>query len=371
MSYGELVVLVPGFLGFSRFGEFYYFADRVIGGLRAILEERRGAAVPVIPCATLPTSSLAERQLFLRDTLRRLVGEKLPGVERLHLVGHSTGGVDAALLACTTRLSGEPWESADEPFRRRLISVTTLAAPHHGTGLAESVQAALPQLKGLDPRTALKAGKILARLLRLLAHDLPMLAELRGTHAADVERFLREILRSRDLISDLRPAHMVQVQREAVSDPRVRITCFACGTAPRDRGRPSDGLFREMYGLTADPESQAVGPMAAATEALTRWIAQPENVIRGPSSVLPVSVDAGLNDGVVNSARQILDPSDSSQFGGFVVADHADVLGHYDRKDALVEGAVLNAGLFHSGAGFGDDEFFTLLHRIADAMSAR
>jgi len=34
----DVVALVPGFLGFTRFGGFYYFADRLIGVLRGLLE---------------------------------------------------------------------------------------------------------------------------------------------------------------------------------------------------------------------------------------------------------------------------------------------------------------------------------------------
>jgi hypothetical protein len=44
------------------------------------------------------------------------------------------------------------------------------------------------------------------------------------------------------------------------------------------------------------------------------------------------------------------------------------VLGHYDRRDAIVGGRPYNSGLFHSGAGFGDDEFFALYRRVARAI---
>ena len=79
-------------------------------------------------------------------------------------------------------------------------------------------------------------------------------------------------------------------------------------------------------------------------------------------------VYATLNDGVVNTVRQIVHPDKPEEVSGFVVADHADVLGHYDRQDSLIEGSPYNAGLFHSGAGFGDDEFFKLYRRVAQAI---
>jgi len=88
---------------------------------------------------------------------------------------------------------------------------------------------------------------------------------------------------------------------------------------------------------------------------------------RRPRSHLP-TISPTLNDGVVNTVRQIVNPGRPEEVGGFVVADHADVLGHYDRQDALIGGKLYNAGLFHSGAAFGDDEFFGLYRRVAHAI---
>jgi hypothetical protein len=75
-----------------------------------------------------------------------------------------------------------------------------------------------------------------------------------------------------------------------------------------------------------------------------------------------------------------LAPAGSAEpiFGGCVVADHADVIGHYDRRDPLSLGPdgktrPINDGFFRSGAGFGDDQFFKLYERVADwvARAAR
>src|SRR5205807_708514 len=57
MQTPDVVVLVPGLLGFTRFGGFYYFADRLIAVLRGLLEEPLGYPVPVVPVTTLPTAS--------------------------------------------------------------------------------------------------------------------------------------------------------------------------------------------------------------------------------------------------------------------------------------------------------------------------
>ena len=60
MQTPDVVILVPGFLGFTRFGGFYYFADRLIAVLRGLLEEPLGYPVPVVPVTTLPTDSLGK-----------------------------------------------------------------------------------------------------------------------------------------------------------------------------------------------------------------------------------------------------------------------------------------------------------------------
>ena len=74
-----------------------------------------------------------------------------------------------------------------------------------------------------------------------------------------------------------------------------------------------------------------------------------------------------LTNGSLIENRQPILHGCESRGGGFVVADPGDVLGHYDRQDALIGGKPYNTGLFHSGAAFGDDEFFGLYRRIAQA----
>ena len=43
------------------------------------------------------------------------------------------------------------------------------------------------------------------------------------------------------------------------------------------------------------------------------------------------AISPTVNDGVVNAVRQIVNPGRREKVGGFVVADHGDVLGHYKR----------------------------------------
>ena len=47
MSYDNVVLLIPGFLGFGRLGNFYYFADRVSACIRGAAENAFGTPTPL------------------------------------------------------------------------------------------------------------------------------------------------------------------------------------------------------------------------------------------------------------------------------------------------------------------------------------
>src|SRR5262249_29539328 len=367
MNTPDVVLLVPGFLGFSRFGGFYYFADRLIAVLRGLLEEAEGHPVPVVPVTTLPTDGLASRQTALLESLAA-VCDKLSGVERLHLVGHSTGGVDAQLLACTRSFDGHAWTKKANAVRRKIASVVTISAPHHGTGLAESRLARWGENPLTNPSALIAEAQTILHLLSLVPRDLAAAAGMGVAAPNDVLRFMWQIMMNRDLIDDLRPERMGAVRARLSQDPEIELTCFVTGTPPRDDElRPSDPFFVDMCRLTEGTE--APSPAVTGCEKLLRALvkAQPDLVIRSETSAVPL-ISATLSDGVVNSVRQLVHPDRPGEVGGCVVGDHADVLGHHDRCDALVEGTQYNAGLFHSGAGFGDDEFFALHRRVAEAV---
>jgi pimeloyl-ACP methyl ester carboxylesterase len=367
MATPDVVVLVPGFLGFTRFGGFYYFADRLIAVLRGLLEEPLGYPVPVVPVTTLPTDNLRNRQAALLHDLAGIC-EKLSGVERLHLIGHSTGGVDAQLLACTKSLNGHAWDKKATAVRKRIKSVVTISAPHYGTGLADSRLARWGENPLLHPTAILPEARTLLDLLLLVPRDLAAVAGFEFAAPNDVLKFMWQIARNRDLIEDLKAEKMEAVRARLSSDPEIALTCFVTGTMPRDDStRPSDPFFRDMYRLTR--VSEAVSPAVSDCDRFLRTLVQEHSalVIRSGESKMPTILPT-LNDGVVNTVRQIVNPGRREEVGGFIVADHADVLGHYDRQDALIGGRPYNAGLFHSGAAFGDDEFFGLYRRVTQAI---
>lgn len=443
----DIVFLLPGFLGFEQFNEYAYFGDRFGTGLRASLAPRVIQNLQVIAIALPPTSSLEERQLALGKTLldrayavqlKRNVND----IRAIHLVGHSTGGVDAQLLTREKSLSGRAWREFRSDFaqnprdltwlRDRLRSVISLASPHQGTCLANDP---LAKLVALDspleflhraPEAAdevLNAAWQILKGIPTLAHDDELRSLLPSVIDSPVAwRFFKDILRSRALIDDLSP----QAAQARAKTLGGQLTCFRrsfvtiAGVTPtkassalvsakhvkaaQDRASSAGGARdggssrgpRSLVSLLLEPEVKGPDPLflllsqlasgrstdcLASTPLLAHSIEALEaarhdrRVIAGDPSLLPDPFDAAMNDGVVNSARQLIDPSDPHELAALVVGDHFDVVGHYDRalfvtdpKTGETKEENKIAGLLHSASAFRDDQFFNLIEQMADAM---
>ena len=115
--------------GFAKLAGYDYFehVERHLAeafrraGVRYVLE--------IVP--TPPTASIRRRARVVAEKVHSTAGD---GDDPIHLIGHSTGGLDARLLASpAANLEMEPEKRI---WTRRLRSVVTLNAPHYGTPLA-------------------------------------------------------------------------------------------------------------------------------------------------------------------------------------------------------------------------------------------
>jgi len=116
--------------------------------------------------------------------------------------------------------------------------------------------------------------------------------------------------------------------------------------------------------------------LPGSVEALTQALRDPRRVITASAHLLPPQVDAALNDGVVNSARQLVDPTDPDELASVVIADHFDVVGHFDRtlwvtdpKTSEEKAVPVVSGLLHSGSEFRDNQFFALIDRLSGCLA--
>src|SRR5687767_10513636 len=183
------VFLVPGFFGFTALGAFEYW-----GHVRTLLVElgvKRGIDLKVTVVGSHPTSSLLSRAERLANVIR----ERADPEDIIHVIGHSSGGLDARLMVAPAVDLG----SDVEDVAKRVRTVVTIATPHRGTPLASFFR----NLSG--PRLLGTAARLLGRGLgkkRASAEDLP--ADAR----AQLSKFLEEVGRDQALVAQLAPESM-------------------------------------------------------------------------------------------------------------------------------------------------------------------
>jgi pimeloyl-ACP methyl ester carboxylesterase len=396
----DAVVLLPGFLGFSRFGGFRYFADRVSATLRGALENRLHRTVPVVPFSTLPTSPLADRQRQILEHLALLDQKLHHKVKRFHLVGHSTGGLDAVLLSSTQPLGGGAWDSQytkeQAQTRKKIRSVIGLAAPYHGTLLLEGPLAHVVHSLIPRPKDFWRAvGQPLWSLLFSLRDYRALLLLASAGAASEGSRFcwyLSSVRRDRRLIDELCPISTETYSSKFQIEPDTKLRNFVSIVPPpsppssgQSSSSPPERFFAHLYRLTeglipTKPPRPSMEILKAGSILKAALVPGNNTPIIGATNQVQALKTASnkfnddvwsqLNDGIVNSTRQLFDVSKGTdELAGIVIADHGDLIGHYDRKDPysdyLLKEIPLNEGLFHSNAAFGDDQFFSLYKHVA------
>jgi triacylglycerol lipase len=371
------VYLIPGFFGFASLGDVQYFR-----AVREILERNfaaHGEEVRIFAVKTFPTGSLRKRANRLLAAI--VDNRSLDEGARVHLVGHSTGGIDARLVASLTRELGYP--EAQARLREQLATVVSIASPHYGTPLANFFTTlygkkllyfvTLVVFVGLWRRPVRVAAGLLGlgfRVYDLLGLNESMLRQITNQllrdftpeRERDVRGFLNSILDDVSLMMQLTPESM-DIHGPAIEPlPGVRYVSYATVSPPplmalrRSRWRellsPLEAImYSTLYMITRDPEPGFSYHRAVpATEAVS-------------GKPLPFALDASSNDGIVPTLSML-----HGEFRGFVLADHLDVVGHYlrgpkDQRDG--------ADWFRSGAHFDLERFEGLWGDVTDVLLGR
>lgn len=355
----EAVLFVPGFFGFGAFGHpdrplVEYFARVEDALLRAHVRPLR-FAVHQPP----PAGSLAERVKSLHLKVAELAAQ---GLSRLHLVGHSTGGIDARLFA-NQRYGALP---ARGELLEKVASVITISAPFHGTPLARRVGRgtwlAVPALwfgSILASRGRLRLAGQAATLFNLAKRAtlqeatptdqlIAQLAGVDGETAHQIRRFLGDVASDHRLVEDLTPEAMAELNRGIEGGDRAPVTSFV-SVAPRAGFSPlafiTAPLHRLLYDLTWT--LTASPPRDGAPIPRGPWIGARRIALTDTS-----------NDGIVPAWSQTL----RGEAAGLVLGDHLDVIGHYES---------VGATFLRSGSDFDDARFRALWGQVARCLRAR
>lgn len=356
------VFLVPGFFGFTSFGEFRYFGhvrDELTAAFATL-----GRAAVIRDVQTLPTASLTRRAALLMETVRSAAR-----TGPFHLVGHSTGGLDARLAATPgARLPGVADLSL---LAARICSVTTVSTPHRGTPLASFFHTLYGQhllrLLSLGAVVAIRQGRVPTMLLARLAMLVNLPGDLAGrdpdtldqlyrqllrdydsTRQDALDRFLTQVVEDQSLMNQLSPDVMELFDALCPDRPGVRYASVVTMSArPHWRSIPDAGLrvadqaSRAVYTRLHLLAARAGRGGSQAGEALAL-------VGQAPGANPQDAPTADRSDGIV--------PTWSQPYGRLLRvarADHLDVIGHFR---APRQSSPHYDWLF-SGSGFGLADF--------------
>jgi hypothetical protein len=366
------LVLVPGFFGFDLLGRFSYFSH-VERGLAARMQARRGAG-RIVTVKQHPTASLVRRAARLLETIDALLTEEDGEV---HLIGHSTGGLDARLvLSEHVRLPTQ----ASRARLDRVRTVVAVSAPHYGSPLAfhwlgPAGQTFIRLLSLVSIATMERSG-LEARLLQLLLRVLgsadhllepggllddvfrQLLDQLTPESRKVMQEFFRDVEQDRSLLGQLEPSPMHVFDALVHDPPTVRMGAVVTWIPPRshrlvDWGDlvPWHAVSRRVFDWLHDKTSRPQPPAGAPTPAHRDKLARVLGVVPAP----------GDNDGFVPTLSQI-----RGELVHVTIADHVDTIGHYHAPHS----APPHYDWFDSGAGFGSTEFEALWDDVVSFLFA-
>src|SRR5690606_19748588 len=341
MSERHHVYFVPGLFGFGRLAGYDYFTH-----MRRGLEARyrdAGASVTFEDVPSPPTSSLRERARVLATTVSRTASQQ--GV--IHLIGHSTGGLDSRLVvAPNTNLHLHSELMAWTPRVRSVISLNT---PHYGTPLASyfatvsgtRVLYAISLLTVISLKLGEPSLAIFSRVLAgiggidsLLGGDLKLFRSLTGMLLRFVDKdgrgeitdFLSKVRVDQGAVIQTPPEAMDLFNAVADDNKQVRYGCIATA-GPRPRTMRFAWRIRSPY--------------AAFTAALyTTWYQfagqrHKQYYYARPTEHEQLALQVGIGHEVTDTDCDGVVPTLSMLWGKLLwagEADHLDVLGHfYDR----------------------------------------
>ncbi|HEX5746768.1 MAG TPA: triacylglycerol lipase [Archangium sp.] len=365
------IYLVPGFFGFANLGELLYFGhvrDYFVAEMA-----RRGVDVEVVQVLSHPTGSIRTRAA---DLYKAIEASAKNDDGPIHLIGHSTGGLDSRLFVSPGAMLGDDIDV--EPFARRVRTVVTVSTPHSGTPLASFFlglfgQKLLQLLSlftvyvlrfGRLPLTvAFRLGSLLTRWDEQLGFRPTILDQLFEQLLGDFSierreelvRFLGDVTNDASLVPQLTPEGIDLFNASTLDRPGVRYgSVITQARPPSLRARVSAGLdpyaqmthtvYGFLYGRT---QRMPLTAIPLHTPAQTAALVEAYGAMPGPQAC----------DGIVPTRSQVY-----GRVLTAVRADHLDAIGHFDQPSHRPP----HVDWLISGSGFRRLQFERLWNTVVD-----
>jgi len=374
------VLLVPGFFGFGRLGDIDYFAG--VGPLLEAALSKRGFQARVTEVVTPPTASIRRRAAHVLEALVAVA----EGAGDIHVVGHSTGGLDARLAIART--ASLPTNARLGDYER-VRSVVSISCPHYGTNVStyftRPVGRALFRSGARYLAFMLERGqlplKIALRLgyLALRVSDPQrrrrgtfdqlyerLLNDLTDERRIELVQFLRQIADEQALLFQLTPAGCDLLNACTLDPPLAYGSVISCAAPPSLRV-----LLRFVVNLYA----QIMYPLYWLLHRLSR---EKNAALREQLTPLQLAtLDTGLgrtagardSDGVVCVLSQVW-----GKVLHVARGDHLDVVGQYGARGRTddAEGADQTWGgdWIPSASGFDAAAFEALWFAVAEFIAS-
>ncbi|NRB37823.1 MAG: hypothetical protein HRU20_05055 [Pseudomonadales bacterium] len=132
------ILMMHGFMGFSEMKIFNITLFEYFNGVKMLLEQM---GYTVYTPSVTPISPPQDRAQEWADYVNEILAET--SAEKVHLIAHSQGCIDARVLAapaensCTTGHFGDLHGIG---FGDKIATITTLGGPHEGTPLADDME---------------------------------------------------------------------------------------------------------------------------------------------------------------------------------------------------------------------------------------
>jgi triacylglycerol lipase len=370
------IYLIPGMFGFARLAGFEYFGHLE----RALAERFRDAGVPLairgVP--SLPTASIRRRARIVA----RAIAADLRAAhddEPIHLIGHSTGGLDARLLAMpSAELKLAPSQLA---WRSQLRNIITVNAPHYGTPLARFFSTVsghrLLYALSLVSVTTLSLGSAplslvaniaaglgsvrLAASFEIKALDRLTEAITRRLSAEEREifhAFMQGIRYDQGGILQLMPETMDLFNAAVLDNPELRYGCVVSASPPPTTIKAFRSVRSPYAALTATIYT-TLHSITSGSDRRYPYASEAADLERAIAAGIGRRITARDSDGVV--------PTLSMIWGDLLWAgpgDHLDVVGHFrdDQRPAI------HADWMTTGANFNRKRFGAMVDALATRL---